>query len=30
VNAYRELISEFSLEEQVAMLSANAERIFRI
>jgi predicted TIM-barrel fold metal-dependent hydrolase len=30
LNAYEELISGFSEAEQVAMFSANAERIFRV
>jgi len=30
VNAHRKLIGEFSRDEQVAMLSANAERVFHI
>lgn len=30
VDAYRELISEFSPDEQAALFSANAERIYRI
>ena len=30
VNAYAEIISGFSQEEQVALFSGNAERIFRI
>jgi hypothetical protein len=30
VDAYAEIISGFSRDEQVAMFSANAERIFRI
>ncbi len=30
VDAYREIISGFSIDEQVAMFSANAERLYRI
>jgi predicted TIM-barrel fold metal-dependent hydrolase len=30
LNAYAEIIKDFSESEQVAMYSANAERIFRI
>ena len=30
VSAYRTILSEFSVDEQAAMLAGNAERIFRI
>ena len=30
IGAYRELISEFSLDEQVAMFSGNAEKLYGI
>ena len=30
IEAYREIIADFSRDEQVALLSKNAERVYRI